>query len=495
MKIIIIKFVLIIYLIVNLLVCFLKQNIYRLLIMLVGGISIVILLSIELILFLKDCESIFLMLYIPYNLGIYNTYIRLEYDQLSLILIDLTFLLYVITVCLIWHETYYTKFLQNLINFLYGSVVMVFSTYDLLIFFISFELVLIPMYFIIFFWGPRDRKISALYKLLFYTLAGSVSFLTVIVYSYTTFHTLNLNELLLYGIASIDPKIQKILWFLMFVTFAVKTPLFPFHIWLPEAHAEAPTVGSVILAGILLKFGPYGLIRFANLLFPLGMMQNKMFVMSICLIGIIYTSIIALRQIDIKKLIAYSSIGHMSLAISGILSNNFEGNLGALILLVAHGYVSAGLFVIIGYIYDRYGSRNIRYIKGILQLYPKFGFFIFLYLLGNLAFPLTINFFAELKVFLGIIQVNLFIGLLSLISTFFVVAYNLYFVKNVLFGKVESEIRMYKNDLDARESTILFILISPVFYLGIHDQILVTYTLHTIIWYLYNVLYNRLFFF
>lgn len=413
-----------------------------------------------------------------YNSGVYHYFLLLNekfffqnfeyffiFDTLSLLLMFLTVILYLVCLLVIWNVTYYFKFLHILLYLVVLFVLLSFMTFDLLLFYIFFEIILIPMLLIIGIWGSRDRKLTAAFRFFLYTVIGSIFFLAVIVYLYVVFGTTDLYKLLF--VLDLSPLLQKLFWFFTFFAFAVKIPLFPLHTWLPEAHAEAPTVGSIILAGILLKLGPYGLIRFSNLLFPYGLVYFKPLVLFFSLLSIYYTSITAIRQLDIKKVVAYSSIGHMALILIGICVNTLEGFVGAFTLLLAHGFVSGGLFLLIGCIYERYKTRFILYYNGLVQMNPKIGVFFFFFLLGNMAFPGTLNFVSEILILIGLMDFNIYLLILVGFSSVFILSYNLFLFSKLFFFKSSIKYSVYSNDLSAREVVANLILLVPVFSFGL----------------------------
>lgn len=428
-----------------------------------------------------------LSLFFFINLYKFDKYIYII-DGLSLVLIFLTCFLFFICVNSIWYVSFNFKLLNILIILIILLVILSFMTTNILLFYVFFESILIPMFILIGIWGSRERKLDAAYKFFIYTAFGSIFFLIVIIYLYSLYGTLELYELL--ELIKISKFYQKLCWFLMFITFATKIPLFPFHTRLPEAHAEAPTVGSILLAGILLKLGPYGLLRFLNLLFPYGLIyyRNIVFLLSLC--SIYYTILTAIRQIDLKKIIAYSSIGHMAFIILSILSNSLEGIIGGIVLLIAHGYVSGGLFFLVGSIYDRYKTRIIIYYGGLAQNNPKLACFMFLFILANIAFPGTMNFLAELFILISLQEFNLLVFFFSAFSAIFVLIYNLLILMKIFFFKNQfSTYINYTPDLTIREISLCILFYYPIIYWGFFITSFITLIKQSCIIYLMLLIY------
>lgn len=392
----------------------------------------------------------------------------LVFDGISLLLLNLMSFLQII--CVVVSRQYKdVKFMYILLYLIQFLIFNVFSLVDLFLFFIVYECVLFPLFIIIGFWGKRERKISASYRFFFYTFIGSLPMLYVILQLLIIKGTTNLFDLL--ASAKFTLSEQRLLWLCLFISFAVKTPIYPFHSWLPEAHAEAPTVGSILLAGVLLKMGPYGLFRFANVLFPYGLEYFFPLVVSLVIISIYYSGFVALMQIDLKKIIAYSSIGHMSFVILGMSLQNFEGLGGSFYLMISHGLVSAGLFLVAGMFYERYGTRIILYYGGLMQLNPNLSFFFFLLVLANIGFPGTSGFVGEFVVLLGLSKVSFVILFLVGISLIFVCIFNIWLFCRICFGN-PSETFILNEDLVNSEKIISIMLILGILIGGFHPSLI-----------------------
>jgi NADH-quinone oxidoreductase subunit M len=312
-------------------------------------------------------------------------------------------------------------------------LILSFSTWNLLWFYIFFEAILIPMFIMIIRWGSRERKIKAAFYLFCYTVGGSFFMLIGILFIYMQTQTLNINQLVHY---KFDIEKQKILWFCFFVGFSIKIPTVPMHLWLPEAHVEAPTTGSVILASLLLKLGGYGFLRISLPLFPLANRYFLPLVNTLCLISICYASIIALRQIDIKKIIAYTSIAHMNLIVLGIFSSTIYGLTGAIFLMIAHGIVSGALFFIIGVLYERFHTRLLNYFGGFVHFMPLFATLFCIFSLGNLGFPGSCNFIGEFLILLALLHGNILVGVIAATTMVYSAAYSLWVFNRVIFGNI-----------------------------------------------------------
>lgn len=405
------------------------------------------------------------------------------FDNLAFTFIFLT--TFLISVCLLisWDNVYYnTKKFFLVFIILELLLIQVFCSLDLILFYITFESILIPMYFLIGCWGARDRRLHAAYNFFLFTLVGSLFMLVGLIFCHLVSGTTNYGELLEYNFT---PYREIIIWLCFFIGFAVKIPMMPVHIWLPEAHVESITGGSVALAGILLKLGTFGMLRFLIPIFKLSSYYFSPFVYLISLLSMVYASFTTLRQIDLKKIIAYSSIIHMNYLIIGLFSFNIEGILGSIILMVAHGFVSGGLFVCVGILYDRYHIRLLKSYGGLNLYMPLFSIFFLLFTLANISFPGSFNFLGEFFVLIGIFRQNISFAILIMFVMIISTCYSFWLYNKVFSGLVISS--FYTNringslikfinfkrlfllnfsDINLREFVSLFLLILPTIILG-----------------------------
>ena len=414
---------------------------------------------------------------------IYITDISMRFglDALSFFFIYLTSLL--IPLCILF--TIISRFTSNnknnniILIFCIGLLLLVvFYALDLLLFYISFEAILIPFFVYIGIAGYRIRRIHAAYLFFFYTLVGSFFTLISIFFIFLEVGTTDIEV-----ITNVEFGNNKsyLLWIALFITFAIKVPMFPFHIWLPEAHVEAPTEGSVLLAGLLLKLGTYGFLRF---LFPLFETLNyyySPFVIMLASIGIIYTSFSTLRQIDIKRIIAYSSIAHMNMCIIGLFCFNEMAFIGSVFLMIGHGVVSGGLFFIIGMIYNRYQTKIIHYFNGVIYYMPIMSFFFFMFILGNIGMPGTSNFIGELLILNGIIYTDFYSATIAaIIGIFLCTIYSMWMYNKIIFLLPKYYYTII-TDLFFFEIIILIPLVIYMLILGIVPDIIndyLTYSIH-----------------
>ena len=347
-----------------------------------------------------------------------------------------------------------------------------FSSIDLFSFYIFFESILIPMYLIIGFWGG-ERRIYSAYKFFLYTLLGSVLMLIAIIFLYQEFGTTSIPRLFDF---SLPFYIQVWLWLAFFASFAVKIPMWPFHTWLPDAHVEAPTEGSVILAGILLKLGGYGFIRFNLSILPDASIFFTPFIYFLSVIAIIYTSFIALVQEDMKKLIAYSSVAHMGFVTLGIFSSNIQGLHGAIIQMISHGVISAALFFSIGSIYNRYKTKDINFYGGLGQKMSKFSVFFLIFTLGAIGFPGTSGFIGEYLTLLSVYSKNTLVAFLSATGVILAASYMLILYKKVFLGVVSEKIEKKTERLNIYEVFTYSILAVVIFIFGIKPNLILDFT-------------------
>ena len=345
----------------------------------------------------------------------------------------------------------------------------VFCSLDLVIFYLFFEAGLIPMFLIIGIWGG-DRRVYSAFKFFLYTLLGSVLMLVAIISIYWIAGTTDIVQLYELGI---DIKYQNLLWLAFFSSFAVKTPMWPVHTWLPDAHVEAPTAGSVLLAAILLKMAGYGFIRFSLGLFPIASEIFTPLIYTLSLIAIVYTSFVALMQEDMKKLIAYSSVAHMGFVTLGIFTNTQQGIEGSIIQMVSHGLVSAALFFCVGVVYDRVHSRLIKTYGGLVSVMPKYSILFMLFTLAALGLPGTSGFIGEFLVLMGAFKDNFLVAVIASLGVILGAAYMLWLYRRVIFGNLINKDLLKISDLDNSEKFILWCLAFPVLFFGFYPEPLI----------------------
>jgi len=342
----------------------------------------------------------------------------------------------------------------------------VFCSLDLVIFYIFFEAGLIPMFLIIGIWGG-PRKVYSAFKFFLFTLLGSVLMLVAIISIYWITGTTDFTEIYTIKIPS---EFQYLLWLAFFSSFAVKLPMWPVHTWLPDAHVEAPTAGSVILAAILLKMGGYGFLRFSIGMFPIASEYFTPLIFALSVIAIIYTSLVALMQDDMKKLIAYSSVAHMGFVTLGIFTFNKQGIEGSIVQMFSHGLISAALFLCVGVLYDRTHSRLINYFGGVVHVLPKYSFIFMIFILATLGLPGTSGFVGEFLVLVGAFKVNFLVAILATLGVVLAAAYMLWLYKRVIFGKLEKNELKEMKDLNKSELAILFSLGILVILFGFYPE-------------------------
>ncbi|WOC14919.1 NADH-quinone oxidoreductase subunit M [Pseudochrobactrum sp. MP213Fo] len=343
-------------------------------------------------------------------------------------------------------------------------VIGVFCALDMFLFYVFFEASLIPMFIIIGVWGGQ-RRVYASIKFFLYTLLGSVLMLIAMMAMYFTAGTMDIPTLLAYDFPA---SMQTWLWLAFFASFAVKMPMWPVHTWLPDAHVEAPTAGSVILAGILLKLGGYGFLRFSLPMFPIASADFAPFVFWLSVIAIVYTSLVALVQTDIKKLIAYSSVAHMGYVTMGIFAANAQGVQGAIFQMLSHGIVSGALFLCVGVVYDRMHTREISAYGGLVNNMPKYAVVFLILTMANVGLPGTSGFIGEFMTLFGAFQANTWIAVIATTGVILSAAYALYLYRRVVFGALDKESLKALLDLSAREKVILYPLVILTIFFGVY---------------------------
>ncbi|MBQ0708149.1 MULTISPECIES: NADH-quinone oxidoreductase subunit M [unclassified Ochrobactrum] len=355
---------------------------------------------------------------------------------------------------------------EYMIAFLILETLMigVFCALDLFLFYVFFEASLIPMFIIIGVWGGK-RRVYASLKFFLYTLLGSVLMLIAIMAMYWQAGTMNIVELLKHDFPA---GMQTWLWLAFFASFAVKMPMWPVHTWLPDAHVEAPTAGSVILAGILLKLGGYGFIRFSLPMFPLASADFAPFIFALSVIAIIYTSLVAMVQEDMKKLIAYSSVAHMAYVTMGIFAANEQGLQGAIFQMLSHGIVSGALFLCVGVIYDRMHTREIAAFGGLVNNMPKYAVAFLIFTMANVGLPGTSGFIGEFLTLFGVFRVNTWVALFATTGVILSAAYALWLYRQVIFGALTKESLKALLDLSPREKLILYPLVVLTIFFGVY---------------------------
>lgn len=398
-----------------------------------------------------------------------NINLTVGIDGISLFFVILTTLLIFLCLLSSWYSINF-NLKEYLISFLIMEffLIGVFCVLDLLLFYVFFESVLIPMYLIIGIWGSRERKIRAAYFFFLYTLLGSVLMLLGILYLHYQIGTTDYEILLS---VLLTEKEQKLLWISFFASFATKVPMVPMHIWLPEAHVEAPTAGSVILAGVLLKLGTYGLIRFSFPLFPEASFYFTPLVFSIAVVGVIYTSFTAIRQTDFKRIIAYTSVAHMNLVIVGMFCFNHISLEGALLQSISHGFVASALFLIIGIVYERHHTRMVKYYGGLVHVMPIYIFIFLFFTMANIGLPGTGSFIGEFLILLGAYQLNTTISFLSATGMVLGGCYSLWLFNRIAYGNLKSQYITNFVDLNEREFLVFLPLLLGTLIMGIYPDI------------------------
>ncbi len=388
-------------------------------------------------------------------------------DGIALMLIMLS--VFLMPICILASWTGITKRVgEYMAAFLLMEMLMigVFAAQDLFLFYIFFEAGLIPMYLIIGVWGGQNR-IYASYKFFLYTLLGSVLMLIAMLWMYNATGETSIPVLMN---TDFPAGAQTWLWLAFFASFAVKMPMWPVHTWLPDAHVQAPTAGSVILAGVLLKLGGYGFIRFSLPMFPEASAQFMWLVFGLSVVAVIYTSLVALVQHDMKKLIAYSSVAHMAIVTAGLFAFNVQGLEGAMIVMLSHGLVSGALFLCVGVIYDRLHTREIDRYGGLAINMPKYAIFFLLFTMASIGLPGTSGFVAEFISLAGVYQASSFVTLMLTTGIILGAAYMLYLYRRVAFGEQKNADAAAMSDLSAREWAMLAPIAAAVLWMGVYPE-------------------------
>ena len=395
----------------------------------------------------------------------YGISYRMGVDGISMPFVLLSTLLTPLCILHSW-DAIKVRVKEYMMAFLILETLMVgmFCALDIMVFYVFFEGVLIPMFLIIGIWGGARRVYSA-FKFFLYTLAGSVLMLLAILAMYFQAGTTDIEVLLR---TALPPEMQIWLWLAFFASFAVKVPMWPVHTWLPDAHVEAPTAGSVILAGVLLKMGGYGFLRFSLPMLPEASIFFTPFIFSLSIIAVIYTSLVALAQEDMKKLIAYSSVAHMGFVTIGIFTATQQGVEGVMIQMLSHGVVSAALFLVVGVVYDRMHTRLIERYGGLVARMPAYALIFMVFMLASVGLPGTSGFVGEFLVLLGAFQVNTWVALLAASGMVLGAAYMLYLYRRVIFGKLTKDDLKAILDLNWREKVVFAPLIIIVLWMGIY---------------------------
>jgi NADH-quinone oxidoreductase subunit M len=398
----------------------------------------------------------------------YNIHYALGVDGISMLFVLLNSFTTILVVIAAW-EVIQEKVSQYLAAFLImsGLINGVFAATDAILFYLFFEAMLIPMFLIIGIWGG-PRRVYAAVKFFLYTLLGSLLMLAALIYLYNV--TNGSFDIVDYHRVSLGMTAQTLLFFAFFASFAVKVPMWPVHTWLPDAHVEAPTGGSVILAAITLKIGAYGFLRFNLPIAPDASMALSGFMITLSLIAVVYIGFVALAQADMKKLVAYSSISHMGFVTLGFFLFNAQGIEGGLVQMISHGFISAAMFLCIGVLYDRVHSREIAAYGGVVNTMPKFAFFAVLFAMANSGLPATSGFVGEFMVILGAMKVNFWYAFLAATTLILGAAYTLWMVKRVIFGEIANDNVRNLTDINAREMLVLTVLAVLVIAMGVYPK-------------------------
>lgn len=401
----------------------------------------------------------------------YNISYHLGIDGISMFFILLTTFLMPICILAGW-DTITKRVREYMIAFLLleTMIIGVFCALDFVLFYLFFEAVLIPMFLIIGIWGG-EKRVYASFKFFLYTLAGSVLLLVAMLYLYNFAGTTDIPTLMNEA-PKLALSVQQWLWLALLASFAVKVPMWPVHTWLPDAHVQAPTAGSVILAGILLKLGGYGFLRLSLPMLPEASAYFAQMMFYLSVVAIIYTSLVALMQDDMKKLIAYSSVAHMGFVTLGIFSLNRQGIEGSLVVMISHGLVSAALFLCVGVLYDRMHTKEIKKYGGVVTRMPRFALFFLLFTMASIGLPGTSGFVGELLSLVGAFQVDKIVAALSATGVILGAAYMLWLYKRVMFGDITNKEIEKMSDINKREIAMFLPIVILIIVIGIYPSVI-----------------------
>ena len=392
---------------------------------------------------------------------------KLGIDGIALLLIELTLFLMPVCIGASW-KSIESRVGEYMAAFLLMELLIigVFTAQDLFLFYIFFEAGLIPMYLIIGVWGGANR-IYASYKFFLYTLLGSVLMLIAMLWMANDAGTTDIPTLMAYDFA---PEAQTWLWLAFFASFAVKVPMWPVHTWLPDAHVQAPTAGSVLLAGVLLKMGGYGFIRFSLPMFPEASAEFAWLIFGLSMVAVVYTSLVALVQTDMKKLIAYSSVAHMAIVTIGLFAFNRQGLEGSMLVMLSHGFVSGALFLCVGIIYDRLHTREIDRYGGLSINMPRYALFFMVFTMASVGLPGTSGFVGEFLSLAGIYQVSSWVTFICGTGVILGAAYMLYLYARMIYGKAAGDDTLAMPDLNRREIALFVPIVAVIFWMGIYPE-------------------------
>ncbi|MCA2010903.1 NADH-quinone oxidoreductase subunit M [Pararhodobacter sp. CCB-MM2] len=405
---------------------------------------------------------------------------KLGVDGISVLFVMLTTFLMPITIGACWNVTHRVK--EYMIAFLLLETLMigVFVSLDMVLFYLFFEAGLIPMFLIIGIWGGANR-IYAAFKFFLYTFIGSVLMLVAMIYMYSQAGTTDITVLLTYEFDAgpmtllgwqITGGVQTLLFLAFFASFAVKMPMWPVHTWLPDAHVQAPTAGSVVLAAVLLKMGGYGFLRFSLPMFPVGSEVLAPMVLWMSAIAILYASLVAMVQEDMKKLVAYSSVAHMGFVTMGIFAANQQGLDGAIFQMLSHGFVSGALFLVVGVVYDRIHTRDIDAYGGLVNRMPIYATAFMLFTMANVGLPGTSGFVGEFLTFMAVFQVNTWVAAVAATGVIFSAGYGLWLYRRVVWGQLIKDSLKSITDMDAREKLMFAPLVVMTLLLGVYPSLI-----------------------